>query len=788
GVIRFVNHRAEALFGYDRDALVGQLVEILVPQSFRTVHQAQRDGYVADPETRLMGTDLRLIGVRRDGTEFPVDISLSPVQTGEGLLVIAAVRDMTARNEAEEDRRRSDLVLAAMQFSWDAIIIATLDGIITNWNRSAETLFGYTSAEMIGNHIGLLSPEDGAHEITAILAKIRDGQHVEHLETARIRKDGTTLTVSMSVSPIHDLDGTVVGASAIDRDVTEALQAAQNARSLAAAHRLIHSMLTSASIGIALVGLDGYFTVVNSSMCDLLGYDEEWFRAHRLQDFVHPDDADEAARARVRLLADSRSTMVGQLRLVRADGETLWVRRVASLIHGEEGQPDLVMVQVEDITAEHEAHEAHEALAHQATIGDAVARLEAQSFVGRERELRQFARWLTSPEPLPAILNVSGPGGVGKSALLHAFRRAAADEGRRVRWVDGYSIAPEPEAFVAALGDADADADADAVLAEINETKPLVVLDTFERLGALAAYFTDEFLPALELGVKVVVSGRLPIGRAWSRNIPWHQVIQPMPLAALTPPDTTEFLARRGIAESTLVEQIMRATGGQPLALSMAVDLVEQFGVRDFAAAPEWRLRLRSLVERMLSDVSDPLLRTLLDACAVVRHFDEPMLAAVSGIDDISSAFDQLCRLSIVRPSDHGLVLHEDVRRILAEDLRWRQPDRYRRLELRCLEYYGQRVRTVGRAEREWLVAERLYLWGDDFAHMMLLAEDEPGDMWVVPGTDNDADELWPVVESWLRGGLGGEVEINFDDYPLEDAKAFTEALLSHPHRRVRVT
>lgn len=422
------------------------------------------------------------------------------------------------------------------------------------------------------------------------------------------------------------------------------------------------------------------------------------------------------------------------------------------------------------------------------TIGDAVARLEAQSFVGRERELRQFARWLTSPEPMPAILNVSGPGGVGKSALLHAFRRAAADEGRRVRWVDGYSIAPEPEAFVAALGDGDADADADAVLAEINETKPLVVLDTFERLGALAAYFTDEFLPALELGVKVVVSGRLPIGRAWSRNIPWHQVIQPMPLAALTPPDTTEFLARRGIAESTLVEQIMRATGGQPLALSMAVDLVEQFGVRDFAAAPEWRLRLRSLVERMLSDVSDPLLRTLLDACAVVRHFDEPMLAAVSGIDDISSAFDQLCRLSIVRPSDHGLMLHEDVRRILAEDLRWRQPDRYRRLELRCFEYYGQRVRTVGRAEREWLVAERLYLWGDDFAHMMLFAEDEPGDMWVVPGTDNDADELWPVVKSWLRGGLGGEVEINFDDYPLEDAKAFTEALLSHPHRRVRVT
>lgn len=422
------------------------------------------------------------------------------------------------------------------------------------------------------------------------------------------------------------------------------------------------------------------------------------------------------------------------------------------------------------------------------TIGDTVARLQAHLLVGREGELEEFSRWLTSPEPLPAILNVSGPGGVGKSALLHAFHRIALGEGRRVRWVDGYSIAPEPEAFVAALAGSGPDAEAEAVLAEINTSKPLVVLDTFEEMGALAGYFADEFLAALEPGVKVVVSGRLPIGRAWSRSVPWHQVIKPMPLAALTPTATADFLARRGITEPTLVERVIRATGGQPLALSMAVDLVEQFGVRDITAAPEWRLRLRSLVERLLRDVRDPRLRTLLDACSVVRHFDEPTLAAVSGMDDISGAFDQLCRLSVVRPSDHGLMLHEDVRRILAEDLRWRQPERFRELECRRFEYYGRRVRTVGRVEREWLVAERLYLWGDDFAHLMLFADDAPGDLWVVPGTDDDAVELWPVFELWLRGTLAGEAGFQMDDDVIAGAKVSTDAVLSHPHRRVRVT
>src|SRR5680860_326247 len=117
GVIRFVNRQTELLFGYDRDDLVGRPVETLVPEPFRTVHWAHRANHVADSRTRVMGAGLELTGRKRDGTEFPVDISLSHIGTGDDRVVIAAVRDLTARNEAEEGRRQSDRMSAVIELS-----------------------------------------------------------------------------------------------------------------------------------------------------------------------------------------------------------------------------------------------------------------------------------------------------------------------------------------------------------------------------------------------------------------------------------------------------------------------------------------------------------------------------------------------------------------------------------------------------------------------------------------------------------------------------------------------
>src|SRR6266545_4227919 len=363
------------------------------------------------------------------------------------------------------------------------------------------------------------------------------------------------------------------------------------------------------------------------------------------------------------------------------------------------------------------------------TIREAVESLEERLFVGRERDLETFARWLEQPAgPAPEILNVHGPGGVGKSALLAAFRRMATRAGRRVVLLDGRALEVAPEAFLRAVaagpGSRGAVATGASAMARVNRSKPLVLVDTFEELEELSRWLQEEFLPNLDtevrvviagrfaLGpgiteVRVVIAGRFALGPGWSE---WQKIIRSMPLRGLRPAEVRQYLARRGIEDIVLVQQIQAATGGLPLAVSLAADMVQQLGVRRFEAAPEWRLAVRSLVERLLADVRDPDLREVLEACSVVRQFDEPTLAATLHRRDISMAFDKLCRLSVVRPSEHGLMLHDDLRRMLAGDLRWRKPDRFRELRLAALEHYRARARTAPPAARHWLVAEQLYL------------------------------------------------------------------------------
>src|SRR5674476_115094 len=136
GVIRFVNHQTESLFGYDRDDLVGQPIQMLVPEYLWEVYTEHREDYFADPMTRSMGLDLELIGRQRDGTLFRVKVTLSAIETGDVLLV----------------------------------------------NTAAEKMYGYTSREIIGKFIHILNPEDRTGEIGSILAKVKSGQPVEHFE------------------------------------------------------------------------------------------------------------------------------------------------------------------------------------------------------------------------------------------------------------------------------------------------------------------------------------------------------------------------------------------------------------------------------------------------------------------------------------------------------------------------------------------------------------------------------------------------------------------------------
>src|SRR5271169_5839642 len=236
GVILQVNSQTEAMFGYTRDELIGQKIEMLVPDRQRGQHHLHREHFHQQPKIRRMGSGLDLHGRRRDGSEFPVEISLSPVTTGDGMIVLSVIRDISDRKRIEEELRRANEELdrkrsrelrdsenrlaLIVDSSQDAIIGKNLDGTVTHWNKGAEHIYGYTAQEMIGRPISVLAPKDRADEIPAILEKIRHGQRVEYFESVRVTKDKRSLNVSISVSPILDAEGRVVGASTIARNIT----------------------------------------------------------------------------------------------------------------------------------------------------------------------------------------------------------------------------------------------------------------------------------------------------------------------------------------------------------------------------------------------------------------------------------------------------------------------------------------------------------------------------------------------------------------------------------------
>ena len=236
GVIIQVNSQTEKLFGYTRGELIGQRIEMLVPERQRPQHDQHRDEFHRQPKIRRMGSGLDLTGRRRDGTEVPVEISLSPVTTADGIVVLSVIRDISDRKRIEDELRRANEELdrrksrelresqnrlaLIVDSSQDAIIGKTLDGIVTHWNTGAEHIYGYTAAEMIGRPISVLAPKERQDEIPAILEKIRRGEQVEYFESVRVTKDKRVLNVSISVSPILDSEGKVVGASTIARNIT----------------------------------------------------------------------------------------------------------------------------------------------------------------------------------------------------------------------------------------------------------------------------------------------------------------------------------------------------------------------------------------------------------------------------------------------------------------------------------------------------------------------------------------------------------------------------------------
>lgn len=214
GKIVLVNAQVEKLFGYPREEILDQSIEMLVPERFRGGHPGHRGAFFADPRSRSMGAGRDLYGLRKDGTEVPVEIGLNPIRTEDGAFVLAAVVDITERQRAEERFR------AAVESAPNAMLMVDPRGRVVLVNAQTEKLFGYPRAELLDQSIELLIPvrfrgQHPSHR-DGFFADLRSRPMGAEKELFALRKDGHEIPVEIGLNPIHTREGTFVLAAVVD--------------------------------------------------------------------------------------------------------------------------------------------------------------------------------------------------------------------------------------------------------------------------------------------------------------------------------------------------------------------------------------------------------------------------------------------------------------------------------------------------------------------------------------------------------------------------------------------
>jgi PAS domain S-box-containing protein len=293
GGVTYINGVAESLTGWSREDALGQPLESV----FRIVNEVTRQP-VENPAMRalshgvVVGLANHTVLLKKDGGECFIDDSAAPIRNEEGQVsgCVLIFRDVTVQRLVEREKANqlhtAQLLASIVESSNDAIIGKSLDGIIQSWNVAAERLYGFTAEEAVGQHISLIIPPDRITEEERIIDSLRAGQRIDQYETERIRSNGQRIAVSLTISPIKDDAGNVIGASKIARDLTDRQRAERDRQNFV-------TLVENSTDFIGMCDMDGVPFFVNRAGLEMVGLDDlEQARQTPLQEFFFPEDQD----------------------------------------------------------------------------------------------------------------------------------------------------------------------------------------------------------------------------------------------------------------------------------------------------------------------------------------------------------------------------------------------------------------------------------------------------------------------------------------------------------------